>query len=60
MNEEYDFSKGVRGKFHHPNLELNTPVYLDSDVATFMRELAAKKGTDIDSLVNDWLRKSIE
>jgi hypothetical protein len=60
MKEEYDFSKGERGKFYHPDVELNVPVYLESDVAAFMRELAAKKGTDIESIVNDWLRKSIE
>jgi hypothetical protein len=39
---------------------LSAPVYLESYVAAFMRELAAKKGTEIESIVNDWLRKSIE
>jgi len=60
MRKEYDFSKGERGKFYHPDLELNLPVYLDPDVAVFLRELAEKKGTEVDSIVNDWLRKSID
>ena len=60
MRKEYDFSKGKRGKFYHPDVELNLPVYLDSDVAAFLRELAEKKGTEIERIVNDWLRKSID
>ncbi len=60
MKKEYDFSKGERGKFYHPEMELNLPVYLEPDVAEFMRELADRKGTEIDTIVNDWLRKSID
>ncbi len=60
MKKEYDFSKGERGKFYHPEVELNLPVYLDPDVAEFMRELADRKGTEIECIVNDWLRKSID
>ena len=41
-------------------MELNLPVFLDPDVAAFLREVAEKKGTEIDSIVNDWLRKSID
>jgi len=60
MRKEYDFSKGERGKFYHPDVELNLPVYLDPDVAAFLQELAGRKGTDVESVVNDWLRKSID
>jgi hypothetical protein len=60
MKKEYDFSKGERGKFYHPDVELNLPVFLDPDVAAFLREVAEKKGTEIESIVNDWLRKSID
>ncbi len=34
MKDEYDFSKGVRGQFFHPDTHLNIPVYLDQDVET--------------------------
>jgi hypothetical protein len=59
MRKEYDFSKGERGKFYRPDAELNIPVYLDEDVASFLRKLAEQKGTDVESIVNDWLRQSI-
>ena len=59
MKKEYDFSKGERGKFYHPGVELNMPIYLESDIANFMREISKKKGTDIETLVNDWLRRDM-
>ena len=59
MRKEYDFSKGERGKFYRPNAELNLPVYLESDVAKFVRELAKAKKMEMGSLVNDWLRQDI-
>jgi hypothetical protein len=60
MKKEYDFSKGERGKFYRPDVELNLLVFLDPDVAAFLREVAEKKGTEIEIVVNDWLRKSID
>ena len=59
MKKEYDFSKGVRGKFHHPKAKMNLPVYLDADVANFIKKLSRKKGNDVERIVNDWLRKDI-
>ena len=32
MKKEYDFSKGERGKFYKPDIQLNLPVYLEPDV----------------------------
>lgn len=43
MKKEYDFSKGVRGKFYRENARLNIPIYLDSDVAEFIQEAARKR-----------------
>jgi hypothetical protein len=31
MRKEYDFSKGERGKFYKPDLELYLPIYLDQN-----------------------------
>ncbi len=59
MKKEYDFSKGERGKFYHPGAELNIPVYLEPDVAEFIRKLAEAKNKDIENIVNDWLRRDI-
>ena len=60
MKSEYDFSKGERGKFYRPDVELNIPVYLDSDVADVVRQYAKKGKTDISALVNQWLRRDIK
>ena len=57
--KEYDFSKGERGKFYRPGVELNIPVYLEPDVAKVVRERAKKGDVSIAAVVNDWLRKDI-
>ena len=59
MKKEYDFSKGQRGKFYRPSVELNIPVYLEPDVARVIRERARKTQATIGAVVNDWLRKSM-
>jgi hypothetical protein len=60
MKSEYDFSEGERGKFYRPDIELNIPVYLDSDVAHAVRQHAKKGKGDIGALVNEWLRRDIK
>ena len=60
MREEYDFSKGERGKFYHPDLKLNIPIYLEEDVSTFVEKLASKKGVDRSSVVNELLRDDMK
>ncbi|PYV37547.1 MAG: hypothetical protein DMG06_27820 [Acidobacteria bacterium] len=60
MKKEYDFSKGERGKFYFPDIELNIPVYLDSDVASVVQQYAKRRKTNIGVLVNEWLRRDIE
>jgi hypothetical protein len=32
MKDEYDFSKGERGKFYRPDTVFNPPVHLDAEV----------------------------
>lgn len=60
MKEEYDFSKGARGKFYKPNTQLNIPVYLDADVLEYLSSRAKAKGVEVNAIVNDMLRKDIE
>jgi len=60
MKEEYDFSKGVRGKFFQKNARLNLPVYLDDEVQSYLRERAKSKGVEVAQLVNDMLRQDIK
>ena len=59
MKSEYDFSKGERGKFYHADAVLDFPVYLDPEVAAFVQRASASKGVDVETLVNDWIRKDI-
>ena len=59
MKEEYDFSNAERGKFYRPDAQLNIPVYLDQDIENWFTEKAKAKGVDLQSLVNELLRKDI-
>ena len=43
MKKEYDFSKGEREKFYHPNATLNLPIYLAPDIAEFIQKYAREK-----------------
>jgi hypothetical protein len=60
MKQEYDFSKGVRGKFYQPDARLNLPVYLDDDIAEFVQRYAKRKKVDMQTIVNDMLRSNKE
>ncbi len=56
----YDFSKGVRGKFYRPDVRLNLPVYLDDDIAEFVQKYAEQKKVDVQTVVNEILRSNKE
>ena len=60
MKKEYDFSKGVRGKFYRPSAKFNVPVYLDSKVQEFVEKIAESKRPDVSAVVNRLLRSDME
>lgn len=60
MAEEYDFSKGVRGKFHQAGATLSPPVHLEPEVLKFLQAKAKARGTTLTALVNQLLKKDIE
>ncbi len=60
MKQEYDFSKGERGKFFRENARFDLPVYLDEDVQRHLQERARSKGMEVARLVNEMLRQDIE
>ena len=60
MKREYDFSKAERGKFYRPKVELAPPVHLDPNVAEWLTSHAESKGTTLNALVNELLKKDIE
>ena len=59
MRDEYDFSKGERGKFYKSDATLNLPVYLDDDVRSVLQRRAREKGIEVNELVNDLLKHQI-
>jgi len=60
MKKDYDFSKGVRGKFYRHNVRLNLPIYLDKDIADFVQKCAERKKVDSQTVVNAMLRGNKE
>ena len=60
MKKEYDFSKGERGKFYHPDAEFNLPIYLEPEIAEFVERLANEKEVDRSQIVNMLLKKDKE
>jgi predicted HicB family RNase H-like nuclease len=60
MKDEYDFSSAERGKFYRPDLRLIPPVRLEPEVLDFLATSAKKRGTTVNQLVNQLLKKDIE
>ena len=60
MKQEYDFSKGERGKFYNKNADFHLPVYLEPEIEKFMVNLATQQNTDLSQLVNNLLHKDKE
>jgi cytidylate kinase len=60
MKREYNFSKGVRGKFYREGAELRLPIYLDAKLQKQIERLAEKNGKDVSEMVNQFVRKEVE
>ncbi|RDH41952.1 hypothetical protein B9G39_26230 [Zooshikella ganghwensis] len=59
MRDEYDFSKGERGKFFNPEAKKNLPVYLEAEVLEYFAARAEAKGIELNTMVNELLKKDI-
>ena len=60
MQKEYDFSKGVRGKFYNKTAKFNLPVYLEPEVENFFIKLANKQKSNLTQIINNLLIKDKE
>ncbi len=60
MKAEYDFSKGVRGKFYKKDAQFHLPIYLEPEVESFFMKLAKEQKTDLTQIVNNLLYKDKE
>ena len=60
MKDNYDFSKGERGKFHVSDATFHLPIYLDPDVNDSLHKLAEERNLDVQTFVNEWLRVNLK
>jgi len=60
MKREYDFSKGVRGKFYKKGAVLRLPIYLDVKIQQQLERIARKKGKPVGEVINQLLKKEAE
>ena len=60
MKEEYDFSKGVRGKFYNKEAVFHLPIYLEPEVESFIAKLAKEQKKNLNEVVNMLLLRDKE
>jgi hypothetical protein len=60
MPTEIDFSQGTRGRFLMRSATMNRPVYLDAKVHAYLAPRAQARGIEVEQLVNELLRRTIE
>lgn len=56
MKKEYNFSKGVRGKFYRPK-KVQKTLRLDKDVLSYYQKIAQHYGIPYQTLINLTLKK---
>lgn len=59
MQDDYDFSNAVRGRFYQPK-KISTTLELDNDLLIYLKKKAAEEHLDYNQLVNSLLRHSIQ
>lgn len=56
LKKEYDFSKGIRGRFYKPR-KIQKTFRLDDDIILYFQRLAAIRKVGYQTLINETLRK---
>ncbi len=59
MLSEYDFSQGIRGRFHQPK-KISTSIRLDDDIILFFKKKASVEKIGYQTLINMALREFIK
>jgi allophanate hydrolase subunit 1 len=59
VNDDYDFSKAVRGKFFRAGARSRLPVYFDDHVLKDLRERARARGISVSELVDELLKETV-
>jgi uncharacterized protein (DUF4415 family) len=58
MKPEYDFSKGVRGRFYSPH-KRSTTIRIDDDIILYFKKMAGEQKIGYQTLMNSALREYI-
>ncbi len=58
MAEEYDFSKGIRGRFFQPH-KVATTIRLDNDILLYFKKMSSETKQGYQTLMNNALRTYI-
>jgi len=58
LRDEYDFSRGTRGRFYSPT-KISTTIRLDDDIIAFFKKRASEQKIGYQTLVNSALRDFI-
>ncbi|MBI5638980.1 MAG: BrnA antitoxin family protein [Nitrospirae bacterium] len=58
LKDEYDFSKGLRGRFYRPK-KISTSMRLDNDILLYLKKIASEKKIGYQTLINTILRDFI-
>lgn len=59
LEDNYDFSGGVRGRFYKPK-KVPTSMRLDNDVLLFLKKEASEKKIAYQTLINNLLREHMQ
>lgn len=59
LKDEYDFSKGIRGRFYRPQ-KVSTSMRLDNDILLYLKKIASEKKIGYQTLINSILREFIK
>ncbi len=58
LEKEYDFSKGIRGRFYNPQKKTTT-IRLDDDIILYFKKKAGEEKIGYQTLMNSALREYI-
>ena len=59
LEDNYDFSDGVRGRFYKPK-KIPTSMRLDNDILIFLKKQASEKKIAYQTLINNLLREYMQ
>ena len=59
LEDNYDFSDGIRGRFYKPK-KIPTSMRLDNDILIFLKKQASEKKIAYQTLINNLLRDYVQ